>query len=153
MPLKPRHRRAVIVLGGLAALAVAGALVLNALRSNMVFFYTPSQVAAHEAPQSRAFRVGGLVLRGSLQREGTQARFVVTDTAQTVTVSYTGILPDLFGEGKGVVAQGQLGPDGIFHADQVLAKHDENYMPPDAKDAVRSAQRASAGPAGSAGRP
>jgi cytochrome c-type biogenesis protein CcmE len=110
----------------------------------MVFFFSPSQVAAHEAPQGRSFRIGGLVQKGSLQRQpdGVSVRFVVTDTAHDLPVVYTGILPDLFKEGKGVVAQGQLQADGVFHAREVLAKHDENYMPPEAADALERAKRA-----------
>ena len=139
--MKPRHKRAAIVLGGLCAVGVAVALVLNAFNSNLVFFYTPSQVAAKEAPQGRTFRVGGLVESGSVQREGVTVRFQVTDTAKTVSVRYEGLLPDLFKEGKGVVAQGQLGTDGVFVAREVLAKHDENYMPPEAADAVQQAEK------------
>ena len=139
--MKPRHKRAAIVLGGLCAVGVAVALVLNAFNSNLVFFYTPSQVAAKEAPQGRTFRVGGLVESGSVQREGVTVRFLVTDTAKTVSVRYEGLLPDLFKEGKGVVAQGQLGADGVFVAREVLAKHDENYMPPEAADAVQQAEK------------
>jgi cytochrome c-type biogenesis protein CcmE len=139
--MKPRTRRLGWIVGGLAALGVAAALVLNAFRSNLVFFFTPTQIAAREAPQGRPFRVGGLVEAGSLKRDAGSltVRFRVTDTAQTIPVVYTGLLPDLFREGKGVVAQGTLGPDGVFHASEVLAKHDENYMPPAAADAVRKA--------------
>jgi cytochrome c-type biogenesis protein CcmE len=139
--MKPRMRRLGWIIGGLAALGVAAALVLNAFRSNLVFFFTPTQVATHEAPQGRAFRVGGLVEAGSLTRDPNSltVHFRVTDTAQTIPVSYTGLLPDLFKEGKGVVAQGTLGPDGVFRATEVLAKHDENYMPPAAADAVKKA--------------
>ena len=142
--MKPRTRRLAWIAGGLALLGVAVALVLNAFQSNLVFFFTPTQVAAHEAPQGRPFRIGGLVEAGSLIREPNSltVRFRVTDTAQTIVVSYTGLLPDLFKEGKGVVAQGTLGPDGTFHASEVLAKHDENYMPPAAGDAVRQAHEA-----------
>jgi cytochrome c-type biogenesis protein CcmE len=142
--MKPRTRRLGWIVGGVAALGIAAALVLNAFRSNLVFFFTPTQIAAHEAPQGRPFRVGGLVESGSLQREpGTlTVRFRVTDTAQTIPVTYTGLLPDLFKEGKGVVAQGTLGSDGVFHASEVLAKHDENYMPPAAADAVKQAHEA-----------
>ncbi|HNU11429.1 MAG TPA: cytochrome c maturation protein CcmE [Rubrivivax sp.] len=140
--MKPRHKRAAIIGGGLTALAIVVALVLNAFQSNLVFFFSPSQIAANEAPRDRAFRVGGMVEEGSLQRaaDGLTVRFVVTDTAKTIPVAYKGILPDLFQEGKGVVAQGRLGPDGVFHADQVLAKHDENYMPPEAAEAIERAQ-------------
>jgi len=139
--MKPRTRRLGWILGGLAVLGVAAAMVLNAFRSNLVFFYTPTQIAAKEAPQGRPFRVGGLVESGSLTREPNTliVHFRVTDTAKTIPVTYTGLLPDLFKEGKGVVAQGTLGADGIFHASEVLAKHDENYMPPAAADAVKQA--------------
>ena len=135
--MKPRHRRAAIVLGVLAAVGVAVALILNAFNSNLVFFYTPTQVADREAPQGRSFRIGGLVEAGSVKRDGVTVRFSVTDTARSMTVRYDGVLPDLFKEGKGVVAQGQLGPDGVFVAREVLAKHDENYMPPEAAEALR----------------
>jgi cytochrome c-type biogenesis protein CcmE len=133
-----------LIVAGLAALGGAAAFVLNAFQSNLVFFYSPSQVAAHEAPTGKAFRIGGLVQTGSLQREsdGVTIRFAVTDTASTIPVAYTGILPDLFKEGKGVVAQGQLGTDGVFRAKEVLAKHDENYMPPEAAEAVERAHKA-----------
>ena len=139
--MKPRHKRAAIVLGVLSAVGMAVALVLNAFNSNLVFFFSPTQVAANEAPQGRSFRIGGLVEQGSIQREtkGLTTRFVVTDLAKTIPVTYTGLLPDLFKEGKGVVAQGKLGADGIFRADQVLAKHDENYMPPEAATALKNA--------------
>ncbi len=140
--MKSRHQRAAIVLGVLAAMGVAVALVLNAFNSNLVFFYTPTQIAANEAPQGRTFRVGGLVEAGSVAREGLTVRFTVTDTAKTVPVRYEGVLPDLFKEGKGVVAQGQLGADGVFAAREVLAKHDENYMPPEAADALQRAEKA-----------
>ena len=139
--MKPRTRRLGWIVGGLAGLSVAAALVLNAFRSNLVFFFTPTQVAAHEAPQGRTFRIGGLVEAGSLTREPNTltVHFRVTDTARTIPVAYTGLLPDLFREGKGVVAQGTLSADGTFHATEVLAKHDENYMPPAAADAVKKA--------------
>jgi cytochrome c-type biogenesis protein CcmE len=125
----------------LGAVGVAVGLVLNAFNSNLVFFYTPTQVAAKEAPEGRTFRVGGLVEAGSVVRDGVMVKFVVTDTAKQVPVKYEGVLPDLFKEGKGVVAQGQLGPDGTFVAREVLAKHDENYMPPEAADAVQKAEK------------
>ena len=139
--MKPRTRRAIAIVAGLATLGVAVLLVLNAFQSNLVFFFSPSQIAANEAPRDRSFRIGGLVEEGSLKREGQSLtmNFVITDMAQRVPVSYTGMLPDLFQEGKGVVAQGKLGPDGVFHAEQVLAKHDENYMPPEAAEALRQA--------------
>jgi len=139
--LKPRTKRAVAIAAGLAALGVAVALVLNAFNSNLVFFFTPSQVASHEAPSGRTFRIGGLVEAGSVVRDkdALTVHFRVTDTAQTIPVVYTGILPDLFREGKGVVAQGRLESDGTFRATEVLAKHDENYMPPEAAEALRKA--------------
>ena len=142
--MKARHKRLLALGCGLGALALASALVLNAFQSNMVFFFSPSQVAAREAPQASSFRVGGLVQTGSLVRDaqGLGLRFVVTDMAHTVAVQYTGLLPDLFSEGKGVVAQGRLRADGVFVADQVLAKHDENYMPPEAAAALKNARPA-----------
>ena len=139
--MKPRHKRAAIVLGVLSAVGVAVTLVLNAFNSNLVFFYTPAQIAAKEAPQGRTFRVGGLVQAGSVQRDGVTVNFIVTDTLQAVPVRYEGVLPDLFKEGRGVVAQGQLGADGVFAAREVLAKHDENYMPPEAADALQQAEK------------
>jgi cytochrome c-type biogenesis protein CcmE len=125
----------------LAALGVASALVLRAFQSNLVFFFSPSQVMAKEAPQERSFRIGGLVEQGSIVRDekSLTVRFAVTDLAHTIPVTYTGLLPDLFKEGKGVVAEGKLGTDGLFHANQVLAKHDENYMPPEAAEALKNA--------------
>ena len=139
--MKPRHKKAAVIVGVLCAVGVATALVLNAFNSNLVFFYTPTQIAAKEAPTGRTFRVGGMVESGTVQRDGVTVRFNVTDTAKTVLVKYDGVLPDLFKEGKGVVAQGQLGPDGVFVAREVLAKHDENYMPPEAADAVQKAEK------------
>ena len=139
--MKPRHKRMAAIAVGIAALGIVAALVLTAFEKNLVFFFTPSQVAANEAPQGRTFRIGGMVLAGSLKREGVEVRFVVTDTAKNIPVVYSGALPDLFREGKGVVAQGSLGPDGVFRAREVLAKHDENYMPPDAAHAVEQAQK------------
>ncbi len=140
--MKPRTRRLAWIAAGLTVLGVAAALVLNAFRSNLVFFFTPTQVVAHEAPQGRPFRIGGQVESGSLQRDPNSltVHFRVTDTAQTIAVTYTGLLPDLFKEGKGVVAEGALGADGTFRASQVLAKHDENYMPPAAAYALKQAQ-------------
>ena len=142
--MKPRHKRIALIAGGLAALGFAAALVLNAFQSNLVFFFSPSQVMANEAPLNKTFRIGGMVEDGSLKRlpDGLSVEFKVTDTAKTIPVTYTGILPDLFKEGKGVVAQGRLGPDGMFRATEVLAKHDENYMPPDAAHAIEQAQKA-----------
>jgi len=140
--MKPRHRRLIYVALGLVLLGVTAALVLNAFRSNLVFFYSPTQVAGKEAPLNKTFRLGGLVEQGSLKRlpDGVTVSFVVTDTGKSIPVQYKGILPDLFREGKGVVAQGRLGPDGTFHAQEVLAKHDENYMPPEAAEAIAKAQ-------------
>lgn len=140
--MKKRHKRIGFIIAGLAGLGIAAALVLSAFQNNLVFFFSPTQVVAKEAPVNRAFRVGGLVENGSLKREndGLTVRFTVTDTAKSVPVVYKGILPDLFKEGKGCVAQGRLGSDGVFYADQVLAKHDENYMPPEAGHAVDAAK-------------
>jgi cytochrome c-type biogenesis protein CcmE len=138
--MKPRHRRIALIVAGVAGLAVAAALVLSAFQQNLVFFFTPSQVAANEAPQGRAFRVGGMVEVGSVKRQpdGVTVHFVVTDTAKSIPVAFKGVLPDLFREGKGVVTQGRL-ENGMFVASEVLAKHDENYMPPEAADALKKA--------------
>ena len=143
--MKPRHKRLAMIAGGVAALAVAAALVLSAFRQNLVFFFTPSQIAANEAPQGRAFRVGGLVESCSVRRhpDGVTVRFVITDTARSIPVVYRGLLPDLFREGKGVVTQGKLAADGVFYASEVLAKHDENYMPPEAAEALKKAHEVS----------
>ena len=138
--MKPRQKRLALAGGLLVSVGAIAALVFNAFQSNLVFFYSPSQVAAKEAPNNRTFRIGGLVESGSVKREGLMVNFVVTDTAKTVAVRYQGILPDLFQEGKGVVAQGQLS-NGVFMAREVLAKHDENYMPPEAADALKQAQK------------
>jgi cytochrome c-type biogenesis protein CcmE len=143
--MKPRQRRLALILGGLASLGVASALVLNALDSNVAFFFSPTQVEAGEAPVARAFRVGGLVKPGSVRREQMTVHFVITDTARDLPVRYTGILPDLFKEGKGAVAQGRLDAHGGFVASEVLAKHDENYMPPEAQAAVDAAHRRTRG--------
>ena len=140
--MKSRHKRLALIVGGLAALGVASALILSAFQENLVVFFSPSDVVAQKAPRDRAFRVGGLVQEGSVKREGVLVSFNVTDTAQTIQVVYQGILPDLFREGKGVVAQGKLGADGVFRASEVLAKHDENYMPPEAAHAVEQAHKA-----------
>jgi cytochrome c-type biogenesis protein CcmE len=139
--MKPRHRRLAAIALGVVALGAITALVLSAFEKNLVFFFTPTQVAANEAPQGKTFRIGGMVEKGSVKRQGVEVRFVVTDTARTIPVVYSGALPDLFREGKGVVAQGQLGADGVFRAREVLAKHDENYMPPEAAHAVNEAQK------------
>jgi cytochrome c-type biogenesis protein CcmE len=139
--MKPRHKRLAWIGGIVASVAVAAGLVLNAFNSNLVFFFSPSQVMAKEAPTAKTFRLGGLVKEGSVKRNGTEVSFDVTDTAKTIAVHYTGILPDLFKEGKGVVAQGQLQGDGVFVAREVLAKHDENYMPPEAVEALKRAKQ------------
>ena len=137
--LKSRHKRLILLAGTLAALGIATALVLSAFRKNLVFFVTPTQILSGDAPRDRAFRIGGMVQAGSLQRQadGVTVDFIVTDLAHSVKVHYRGILPDLFKEGKGVVAQGRLDAHREFVADQVLAKHDENYMPPEAADALK----------------
>ena len=140
--MKRRHKRIAFILVGLAGLGVAAILVGSAFRNNLVFFFSPTQVAAKEAPINRTFRVGGLVQEGSLKRDGLTVKFIVTDTAASIPVVYTGILPDLFKEGRGCVAQGKIGADGVFHAEQVLAKHDENYMPPEAGEAIDKAKHA-----------
>jgi cytochrome c-type biogenesis protein CcmE len=140
--MTPRQKRLAFIVGGVASLGIATALVLNAFQSNLVFFFTPSQIAAGEAPKDRTFRIGGMVKAGSVQRKDLTVNFVVTDTVRETSVTYTGILPDLFREAKGVVAQGRLNPDGLFVASEVLAKHDENYMPPEAQHAVDQAQKA-----------
>ncbi len=140
--MKPRQKRFLLIAASLAVLGIATALILSAFRENLVFFFSPSDIVAKKAPAERTFRMGGMVETGSVKRDGVEVRFLVTDTANTVPVVYKGILPDLFKEGKGVVAQGKLGPDGVFRASEVLAKHDENYMPPDAKHAVEQAEKA-----------
>lgn len=137
--MTPRRKRLLIVLGIVAGLAIAAALVLQAFRQNMMLFYDPSQIAAGEVPTERAFRLGGMVTDGSVTRElgSLEVRFVVTDFQHSVPVSYTGVLPDLFREGQGVIAHGRLGADGVFVADEVLAKHDENYMPPEVAESLK----------------
>ena len=144
--MTPRQKRFAFIGLGLVVLGVATVLVLNAFQSNLVFFFTPTQVANGEAPKGRSFRIGGMVEEGSIARDGDglTVRFVVTDTAKSVPVAYKGILPDLFKEGKGAVAQGQLGSDGTFVASEVLAKHDENYMPPEAAEALAKAKASGA---------
>lgn len=142
--MKPRHQRSLLIAGGLVAIGLAAFFVLNAFQSNLVFFFSPSQIMAGEAPTERAFRVGGMVKTGSVSRDNMTTRFIVTDTAKDIEVSYTGILPDLFKEGKGVVAQGKLDASGRFAATEVLAKHDENYMPPEAQHALEQAKKAQA---------
>ena len=142
--MKRRHKRIGIILAGLVGLSIAAFLFASAFRNNLVFFFSPTQVAAKEAPVNRTFRIGGLVEEGTLKREndGLTVRFTVTDTAASIPVVYKGILPDLFKEGSGCVAQGRLGADGVFQADEVLAKHDENYMPPEAGEAIDKAKHA-----------
>ena len=137
--MKPRHKRALIIIGALATLAIAAVLILNALNSNIALYVTPSDVAAGKAPKGQTFRIGGLVKDGSLKRDELVVHFIITDLVKEIPVSYKGILPDLFKEGKGAVVQGKLNPDGQFVASEVLAKHDENYMPPEAKLALDQA--------------
>ncbi len=139
--MKPRQKRILFIVGGMLVLAVAATFVVKAFRSNLVFFYTPTQIADGQAPHDKAFRIGGLVKQGSLKHEGVISYFVVTDTRKDFPVSYTGILPDLFKEGRGVVAEGKLGNNGVFVASEVLAKHDSNYMPPEAKAALDQAKQ------------
>ena len=139
--MKPRHKRIAIIIGALTAISLAAALILNALNSNIALFVTPSEVAAGKAPSGQAFRIGGMVQEGSVKRDGLTVNFVITDMAKNIPVAYTGILPDLFKEGKGAVIQGRLDPNGQFIASEVLAKHDENYMPPEAKHALDQAQK------------
>ena len=143
--MTPRRKRAAWIIGALIALALVTFFVVNAFRQNLVFFYTPTQVAAGAAPQGRAFRIGGMVVDKSLVRaaDGVTMQFAVTDTDQSIPVQYRGILPDLFKEGKGVVAEGRW-ENGVFTASEVLAKHDENYMPPEAQDAVNKAHQKAA---------
>ena len=142
--MTPRQQRFTWIVIGIALLAAAAGFVLNAIQSNLVFFFTPTQIANGEAPKQRIFRAGGMVKEGSLRREGEVVRFVITDTEHDIAVTYTGLLPDLFKEGKGVVAQGEIGSDGLFVAREVLAKHDENYMPPEAQHAMDQAAAAKA---------
>ena len=140
--MKKRHKRIVFIVASVAALGLATALVLGAFRNNLVFFFSPTQVMAKEAPVGKTFRIGGLVQNGTLKRDsdGLTIRFSVTDTATSIPVVYKGILPDLFKEGRGCVAQGRVGGDGVFYADQIMAKHDENYMPPEAARALDQAR-------------
>ena len=142
MNLKRRHKRIIFIVVSLAALGLAAWLVLGAFRNNLVFFFSPTQVAAKEAPVNKTFRIGGLVEKGTLKKDsdGLTIRFTVTDTANSIPVVYKGILPDLFKEGRGCVAQGRVNADGVFHADQIMAKHDENYMPPEAAQALDKAR-------------
>ncbi|TSA19999.1 MAG: cytochrome c maturation protein CcmE [Betaproteobacteria bacterium] len=144
--MKPRHKKLLAITVGVAVLGIVVALVLNAFSSNLVFFFSPTEVVQGKAPKDRAFRIGGLVEMGSVQRsaDGMTLRFKVTDTAESIAVTYQGVLPDLFKEGKGAVAEGRMGADGLFTASTVLAKHDENYMPPEAASAIEQAQKAKA---------
>lgn len=144
--MKPRHRKLLAIAVGVSVLAIAVALALNAFRSNLVFFFSPTEVAEGKAPKDRTFRIGGLVETGSVARsaDGLTVTFRITDTSHTISVSYKGVVPDLFKEGKGAVAEGRLGADGVFTASTVLAKHDENYMPPEAASAIEQAQKAKA---------
>ena len=139
--MKSRHKRAVVIIGALIVIGVAALLILNALNSNIALYVTPSEVAAGKAPQGQAFRIGGMVKDRSLKRDGLTVHFVITDLVKDIPVSYTGILPDLFKEGKGAVIQGRMDANGQFVASEVLAKHDENYMPPEAKHALEQAQK------------
>ena len=139
--MKPRHKRALIIIAALAAIGIAALLILNALNSNIALYVTPSEVAAGKAPQGQAFRIGGMVKDGSLRRDGLTVHFVITDLVKDIPVAYTGILPDLFKEGKGAVIQGRMDAQGEFIASEVLAKHDENYMPPEANHALEQAQK------------
>ena len=145
--MKTRHKRLFGIGLGLLLLCGAVYFVLNAFQNNLVFFFTPTQVAAGEAPKEGHFRVGGLVKEGSIQRKDLAVDFVVTDTHQEVAVRYVGLLPDLFKEGKGVVAQGRLDAGRVFVASEVLAKHDENYMPPEAQHALDEAAKTRMGAA------
>ena len=139
--MKPRHKRAAIIVGALIAIGIAAVRILNALNSNIALYVTPSEVAAGKSPAGQVFRIGGMVKDGSVKRDGLTVHFVITDMVKDIPVAYTGILPDLFKEGKGAVIQGRLNPDGQFVASEVLAKHDENYMPPEAKHALEQAQK------------
>jgi cytochrome c-type biogenesis protein CcmE len=144
--MKPRQKRFVFIAVGVVAVSMAVGLVLYALRGNVNLYFTPTQVFNNEAPHGRSFRIGGLVEEGSIKREkdGLTVNFVITDTNKSIPVVYKGILPDLFKEGKGVVAQGRVEADGLMRAEEVLAKHDENYMPPEAADAMKQAKEAKA---------
>ncbi len=139
--MKPRQKRIALIVSGLATVSIATVLVMNALNSNIAFFVTPTEVVEGKAPQNKAFRIGGMVKEGSIRRDNLTVHFTITDTAKEVPVLYTGILPDLFKEGKGAVAQGRINPDGTFAATEVLAKHDENYMPPEAQHAIDKANK------------
>jgi cytochrome c-type biogenesis protein CcmE len=139
-----RSRRKMLVILVLFGVAVATVLGLSAFEENLLYFYSPTQVKAGEAPKARAFRVGGLVVNGSVERadQGLEVQFTLTDNTETMKVSYSGILPDLFREGQGIVAMGSVNSDGLFVADEVLAKHDENYMPPEVAAALKASDTA-----------
>jgi cytochrome c-type biogenesis protein CcmE len=139
--VKPRHKRALLIVAALVVIGIAAVLILNALNSNIALYVTPSEVAAGKAPKGQAFRIGGMVKDGSVKRDGLTVHFVITDMVKDIPVAYTGILPDLFKEGKGAVIQGRIDPNSEFIASEVLAKHDENYMPPEAKHALEQAQK------------
>jgi cytochrome c-type biogenesis protein CcmE len=139
--VKPRQKRVAIIIGALVVISLVTVLILNALNSNIALFVTPSEVAAGKAPVGQAFRIGGMVKEGTVKRDGLTVNFVITDMAKDISVAYTGILPDLFKEGKGAVIQGRLDPNGQFIASEVLAKHDENYMPPEAQHALEQAKK------------
>lgn len=139
--MKPRHKRALLIVAAIAVIGVAALLILNALNSNIALYVTPSEVAAGKSPQGQAFRIGGMVKDDSVKRDGLTVHFVITDLVKDIPVSYTGILPDLFKEGKGAVIQGRLDANGQFIASEVLAKHDENYMPPEAQHALEQARK------------
>jgi cytochrome c-type biogenesis protein CcmE len=139
--MKPKRRRLWLLVGSLCVLGAAATLVLTALNDNIVFFYSPTQIADKKPGPERRFRLGGLVEPGSLKKDGQEARFTITDMAKTVPVVYRGLLPDLFREGQGVIAEGTLGADGVFTAREVLAKHDENYMPPEVAKALKESGR------------
>ena len=149
--MKQRHKRLIFILGGLAGLALAATFVFNALNSNMQFFFSPTEVVQNKAPQNSSFRLGGLVEEGSLNREddGLTVHFHVTDNAESIQVTYKGILPDLFREGQGIVTQGRFNETGNFIATEVLAKHDEEYMPPEVADALKKAEEANKAAGGS----
>ncbi|MCG6887856.1 MAG: cytochrome c maturation protein CcmE [Proteobacteria bacterium] len=152
--MKARHKRLGFILVGLVILGLAAVLVFKALDKNLSYFFSPTEVVQHQAPENHVFRLGGLVEQGSLKREeGLTVRFSVTDKANTIIVRYTGILPDLFKEGQGVIAQGRLGTGGVFVADEVLAKHDENYMPPEVADALEKGHQAGVAKMKQAGQP
>ncbi len=142
--MKARQKRLVFVAAGLVGLAVVTTLILYSLKGNLSYFFSPTEVSQGEVPGDHVFRLGGLVVAGSVSRiEGDlTVNFDVTDNANTVSVAYSGILPDLFAEGQGVIAQGKLGEDGVFVASEVLAKHDENYMPPEVADALAKSHAA-----------